>query len=69
MAYDAERGLVMVKMNNGRTLRFSQDTLSAKDIEYLKTAKPVSPIPSPAKPVPFRSSSRLQRRKPTPANR
>ena len=55
MAYDAERGLVMVKMNNGRTLRFSQDTLSATDIEYLKTAKPGepdTPPPAKARPIP-----------------
>lgn len=39
-SYKAEKGEVVVTFRNGRTMRFSQTTLSKEDIEYLKTAKP-----------------------------
>ncbi len=36
-AYDAEKGEVVVALRNGRTLRFSQATLSEADIAYLQS--------------------------------
>lgn len=36
-AYDAEKGEVVVTLKNGRTLRFSQATLSVADIAYLQS--------------------------------
>lgn len=56
-SYDSDSGIVVVSLRNGRTMRFSQTTLSKEDIEFLKTAKPEglgsdrSPVGN-AKPIP-----------------